>query len=298
ASDWLGDGRKEGLRERRRAKSESDDDLEQVAAIQRKIKTPVITSVKDACRWIDLPVDRKSATVSISMCFLEAKKFQRGWFLTVVDYKRSSNFADAERLLESLPFVLRKKMLLSVVLYVVPYNCKKPPAIPDITFNEGSILHFKHVTGLKIDKASGIPNGNVSSMGRVSEELVASSDDSGEATRAVEASDIKAAEHAWDPNKSSRANAEQICTLSGMVQAVQVSCIGETEANCAHGDNTQAAQTSVTGRLNQGNEQARVIVSENECIPELISTNHVPRPGTKRSSTGNGKENRKIKRAK
>ncbi|ETI54504.1 hypothetical protein F443_02678 [Phytophthora nicotianae P1569] len=30
------------------AKSESDDDLEQVAAIQRKIKTPVITSVKDA----------------------------------------------------------------------------------------------------------------------------------------------------------------------------------------------------------------------------------------------------------
>ncbi|ETM98749.1 hypothetical protein PPTG_24559 [Phytophthora nicotianae INRA-310] len=57
-------------------------------------------------------------------------------------------------------------------------------------------------------------------MGRVSEELVASSDDSGEATRAVEASDIKAAEQAWDPNKSSRANAEQICTLSGMVQAL------------------------------------------------------------------------------
>lgn len=149
--------------------SDSDDDLERVFATQQNLRTPTIKSVKQAMKRIALPAEEKAAHVSISMCLFSKKRFARGWYLTMIDYKRGAKFAEDKSRLEGLPFQLRKQYLLSLALYLVPYKSKEATTIPDVPYQEGAILHCTHVTGLSIND-SGIPKGNVSSSDRIVED--------------------------------------------------------------------------------------------------------------------------------
>lgn len=100
------------------ANNDSDDDLEQVAAVQRSLVIPHITTVKEANAWIAKPNAEKTGWVDISMCLFSMRKFARGWYLTLIDRKRSANFATAKTSLECLPFTIRKKYLVSITLYL------------------------------------------------------------------------------------------------------------------------------------------------------------------------------------
>ncbi|ETO75397.1 hypothetical protein F444_09000 [Phytophthora nicotianae P1976] len=151
---------------------ESDDDLEHVAAMQRTLSTPVIKTVKEAREWIAKPEAQKTGWVDISMTLFTKRKFARGSYLNLIDFKRSANFRESKSALESIPFSLRKKYMVSVTLYLVPFNSKEESSVPDIAFNEGSILHCVHVTGFSLQGTTDIPKGNLSGIDRITEEPV------------------------------------------------------------------------------------------------------------------------------
>lgn len=152
------------------AEPDSDDDLAQVAALQRAQSVPVISTVKEAKAWIAKPETEKTGWVDLSMTLLSMRKFARGWFLNLVDRKRSVKFPTAKAELESLPFSIRKNYMVSISLYLIPFNSKDAQPVPDVAFTEGSILHCVHVTGFSIQNHTGIPKGNVSGLDRITEE--------------------------------------------------------------------------------------------------------------------------------
>ncbi|KAE8912643.1 hypothetical protein PF004_g26071 [Phytophthora fragariae] len=161
-------------RENNVADGDSDDDLERVAAVQRTLTTPVITTVKQAKLWIAQPESEKTAWVDISMALFTMRKFSRGWFLNLIDSKRAANFEASKKALESIPFSIRKKYMAAVTLYLVPFNSTGTEPVPDITFREGSILHCVHVTGFGFQNSTGMPKGNVTGLNRITEELAGS----------------------------------------------------------------------------------------------------------------------------
>ncbi|KAE9066298.1 hypothetical protein PF007_g28526 [Phytophthora fragariae] len=163
-------------RENNVADGDSDDDLERVAAVQRTLTTPVITTVKQAKLWIAQPESEKTAWVDISMALFTMRKFSRGWFLNLIDSKRAANFEASKKALESIPFSIRKKYMAAVTLYLVPFNSTGTEPVPDITFREGSILHCVHVTGFGFQNSTGMPKGNVTGLNRITEELAGSQD--------------------------------------------------------------------------------------------------------------------------
>ncbi|KAG3118567.1 hypothetical protein PI125_g2794 [Phytophthora idaei] len=146
------------------AVNDNDDDLEQVAAAHRSLEIPVITTVKEALQWIAKPDAEKTGWIDLSITRFTKRKFERGWFLNLVDTKRARNFDATKTALESLPFSLKKKYMVSLALYLVPFNSKNDLWGPEVPFIEGSILRCVR-----------IPKGNVSGLHRITD-LAAAAD--------------------------------------------------------------------------------------------------------------------------
>lgn len=137
--------------------SDSDDDLEEVATLQRLNKPK---------GGLPNRLVKKTVSANVSMYLFTKRKFGRGWYLNLIDIKRAAVFSSAKATLENLEFSIRKNYTLSLTLYLVPFNSKETTQVQNVPYQEGSILHCTHVTGLCIQQCSGTPKGNVSGTHR------------------------------------------------------------------------------------------------------------------------------------